>query len=174
MQIPVVMTILGRDRPGLVESVASIVASHGGNWLQSRMCRLGGEFAGILQIEVDSGQRGALEQDLAKLQAQGLTVTVCPTAGQAKADGKMARLELVGQDRPGIVREISRALATQGVNVEDLSTECSSAPMSGEALFTAKAKLLIPPSCPLPILRQELEKLAGNLLVDVSIEELSS
>jgi glycine cleavage system regulatory protein len=174
MQSPLVMTIIGRDRPGLVESVASIVAQHGGNWLQSRMCRLGGEFAGILQIEVDSAQQAALERDLGRLQAQGVNVVVCPTAGgQAFAAGKLARLELVGQDRPGIVREISRALASQGVNVEDLSTECSSAPMSGETLFTAKAKLSIPPSCRLPELRQELEKIAGNLVVDVSIEELA-
>src|SRR5215831_14366230 len=100
MQVPLVMTIIGRDRPGLVESVASIVAGHGGNWLQSRMCRLGGEFAGILQIEVDSGRQPALEQELKKLQAHGLTVVVYGTDnGQTMPSGKMARLELVGQDR---------------------------------------------------------------------------
>lgn len=173
MQIPLVMTVIGKDRPGLVESIAKIIAQRGGNWLESRMCRLGGEFAGILRIHADSSQQPALEAELAALKAQGLTVTICPAHSKPDAVyAKTMSLELVGQDRPGIVREISRALARQGVNVEELSTECSSAPMSGEPLFTAKAKLQLPETCHVPELRAELERLAGNLLVDISIEEL--
>ena len=171
MQIPLVMTVIGRDRPGLVESVARLVAGHGGNWLQSRMCRLGGEFAGILRIEVDAAREEALRKDLQAL--QDLHVTICSGgAGSDGAAGKIVALELVGQDRPGIVREISHALARQGINVEELATECTSAPMSGERLFTARANLTVPESCPLPELRKELEQLAGNLMVDISLEEL--
>ena len=173
MEIPLVLTILGTDRPGLVESVANIVAHHGGNWLESRMCRLGGEFAGILRIQMEAAQEQQLQRDLAALQAQGLTVSVASARSKAEpTTGRPAILELVGQDRPGIVREVSRALARKGINVEELSTECSSAPMSGENLFKAQAKLRIPDSCPLPELRKELEHIAGNLLVDISIEEL--
>ena len=173
MQVPLVMTVIGRDRPGLIELVASIVAAHGGNWLESRMCRLGGEFAGILRIQVDSEVEPQLRQELQGLADKGLNAVVC--SGRSPHDqpqGRIAVLELLGQDRPGIVREISRALAGQGVNVEELSTECSSAPMTGEMLFRAKARLQIPASCPLPELRQQLEKIGGNLLVDVSLEEL--
>jgi len=167
------MTVIGKDRPGLVESIARIVAKHGGNWLESRMCRLGGEFAGILQIHVDSAQQSALEQELQALQGQGLTVVArTSTAADEAAPGRIATLEVVGQDRPGIVREISHALARQGINVEELATERTSAPMSGEMLFKATARLYIPASCPLPDLRKQLEHLGGNLLVDVSLEEL--
>jgi len=167
------MTVIGKDRPGLVESIARLVAKHGGNWLESRMCRLGGEFAGILQIHVDSTQESTLVQELQALSAQGLTVVARNSIGPAEtAPGRIANLEVVGQDRPGIVREITHALARHSINVEELATERSSAPMSGEMLFKATARLHIPESCPLPELRKQLEHLGGNLLVDVSLEEI--
>src|SRR5688572_17433649 len=143
MQIPLVMTVIGKDRTGLVETVASIVAEHDGNWLESRMCRLGGNFAGLLRVHVLSERRAALESALSKL--TNLTVVVhSDESVQPTGKLQLASLEVIGPDRPGIVREISRALATQGVNVEELSTECVSAPMSGELLFQAHAKLLLP------------------------------
>ena len=173
MQIPLVMTVIGHDRPGLVEMVASIVAEHGGNWLESRMCRLGGEFAGILRIHAPADKEQALAQALTRLADQGLRVVVQvdPVATPAALQ-PMALLEIVGQDRPGIVREISRVLASQGVNVEELSTECTSAPMSGETLFKASAKLQIPPTCNSVALRRELEKIAADLFVDVTLQPL--
>lgn len=173
MQVPLVMTVIGRDRPGLVESISRIVAAHGGNWLESRMCRLGGEFAGILRVHVDSGKEQALRTELGTLHAQGLDVLVYPSREEAVPPGQAAELELVGQDRPGIVHEIAHILAREGVNVEELATECSSAPMSGETLFRAKARLHVPERCPLPKLREELERIGGNLLVDVRLEELA-
>jgi len=155
MQIPLVMTVIGHDRPGLVERVARMVAEQGGNWLESRMCRLGGEFAGILRIHVSSEKQEGLAQALHGLQAQGLTVVVCPDRADVGATGqRLASLEIVGQDRPGIVRQISHALASFGVNVEELQTECLSAAMSGETLFKARARLSLPSSCSATEIRQ--------------------
>jgi glycine cleavage system regulatory protein len=84
----------------------------------------------------------------------------------------MSVLEIVGQDRPGIVREVSHALASFGVNVEDLHTECASAAMSGETMFKARATLSIPESCDTARIRQELEKIAEDLIVEISLAEL--
>lgn len=168
------MTVIGRDRPGLVEAIARIVAAHGGNWLESRMCRLGGEFAGILRAEVEADQEAALQRELQALQAQGLTITLgSDRSALPSPAGTLVSLELVGQDRPGIVRDIAHALASRGVNVEELTTECISAPMSGETLFRARARLHLPLSCPVAALREQLERLAGHLLVDVTLEELT-
>lgn len=172
MQRPLVMTVIGKDRPGLVESVAKVIADHGGNWLESRMCRLGGMFAGILRAEIAPDREAALAAALQELRLKGLTIGVQADQPPAAKPGKFTRLEIVGQDRPGIVRQISSALAGQGVNVEELDTECESAPMSGETLFKATAKLSIPPGCDLARLKAELEKIAADLMVDVSIEEL--
>jgi glycine cleavage system regulatory protein len=173
MQIPLVMTLIGPDRTGLVESVARAVAGHGGNWLESRMCRLGGEFAGILRIEIPAEEKASL---LAALQIiSGLNVVVQPDPKPAKAaTGRQTKLEIIGSDRPGIVREITGALARAGVNVEEFSSEVVSAPMSGENLFKAGARLQSPDGCDLAALKMDLEKIAEDLQVDVSFAELSS
>lgn len=166
MQITLVMTVIGRDRTGLVESVAQLVAEHGGNWLESRMCRLGGEFAGIVRVSVPTAQRQTLEAALGKL--SDLTIVVRGDEPvQSAAQAVLVSLEVVGQDRPGIVREITRALSAQGINVEELATECVSAPMSGELLFQARAKILVPANVTLDKLRQTLESGLAGLTVEL-------
>jgi glycine cleavage system regulatory protein len=172
MQRSLVMTIIGEDRPGLVESVANLVAEHGGNWLKSRMSRLGGQFAGILRVEVPEEKEQSLLDALKRLDAQGLSVLIHADKPKPAATKRpLSVLDITGQDRPGIIREISRALANFDVNVEELNTECVSAAMSGEALFKAHATLNIPESCNLPELLKTLEKIAADLFVDVSLEK---
>ncbi len=168
-----VMTVIGPDRPGLVESIAKLVAEHQGNWLESRMSRLGGQFAGILRAEVPAEREAELVAALNRLSTRGLTVVVYPDqAGATSSVPRLSLLEIVGQDRPGIVRQISQALASYSVNVEELHTECASAAMSGETLFKARAKLNIPESCNTAELRQELEKIAADLIVEITLAEL--
>ena len=175
MQTPLVLTVIGTDRPGLVEKVADLVARHGGNWLESRMCRLGGQFAGIVRIVVAEEGQGTLTAALQGLAGQGLKVEVYADAAVVPPQAEsLARLELVGQDRPGIVRQVAAALAGHGVNVEELSTECVSAPMSGETLFKAQAKLHVPAGCDVAALREELERVANDLLVDITFEPVAA
>lgn len=167
------MTIIGPDRPGLVELISSLVAEHGGNWLESRMSHLGGHFAGILHIHVPSEKEKALVAALQAIDPRELNIVV--HRGNLTAtdcDKNLSMLEIVGQDRPGIVRQISQALAEYGVNVEELHTECSSAPMSGETLFKARVKLHIPASSKRSELQKQLEKIAQDLMVDFSFQEL--
>lgn len=171
MNVALVMTVIGPDRTGLVDKLASIIAQHGGNWLESRLSHLGGQFAGMVRVHIPADKEQALLAALKNL--EGLTVVAQPDRGAAQGPAKASGvLEIVGQDRPGIVRQISNALARYGVNVEELSTECSSAPMSGETIFKARVKMHVPESCNMPGLRKEMEKIAQDLLVDVSFEEL--
>src|SRR5215469_4828496 len=168
-----VMTVIGRDRPGLVESIAGLVKEYKGNWLESRMSRLGGQFAGILRVELPTEQEKPLTASLRKLEARGLSIVVHPDMPPPSFEGaRVSVLEIVGQDRPGIVREISGALASHGVNVEELQTECASAAMSGETLFKARAKLSIPAACNIEDLRRELEKIAEDLIVEISLGDV--
>ena len=165
-----VMTIIGADRPGLVQLVASRVADHGGNWLESRMCHLGGQFAGIARVEVPVERLPELQGALQKLAADGLRVSVSAgDAPAARASGVAATVELVGHDRPGILRSVAEVLATHGVNVEELESECVSAPMGGGTLFQAKVRVLVPPSAKLEAVRAELEKIAADLMVDLTV-----
>ena len=168
-----VMTIMAKDRPGLVELIAGIIADHDGNWLESRMAHLGGQFAGILRIAAPPEQREKLAGALKELAGQGITVTIEGSGREETVPvGAAAELELVGQDRPGIVRQISQALAHYGVNVEELETECVSAPMSGEPLFQAKARVQLPSDCSAEDLSKALEKIANDLMVDLTFHTL--
>jgi glycine cleavage system regulatory protein len=166
-----VVTVIGKDRPGLVESVSAVVDSHGGSWVESRMSRLAGEFAGILRVSVPSEHADALSEALEGLRSGGLRVVVERGFDEPIEDGRVILLALVGSDRPGIVHKISEALAARGVNVDELNTECEGAPWSGGTLFKAMARLRAPLTLDLEQLRESLEAIAGDLMVDISMGE---
>ena len=171
-QTSLVLTVLGPDRPGIVEEVAAIVAEHGGNWIESRMAHLAGQFAGILRVEIAADAAAALTDALSKLNAKGLEsiVHAAPSATAAGA-GPLVQLDLVGHDQPGIVRKITRVLAAHGVNVEELETECVPAPNTGQPLFHALANLRLPAGLSRDALRIALEQVAADLVVDVSLRD---
>ncbi len=168
----IVMTVIGPDRPGIVQRVSACVADNGGNWLESRMCHLGGQFAGILRVEVPAEKAKTLLLALEGLKDGGLAVMIHtegaapPSTGSARTT---ARIELVGQDRPGILRSISGVLANHGINVEDLSSERVSAPMGGGTLFQARVTVSFPEKASMAAVRADLEKIAADLMVDLSI-----
>ncbi|MCU0770546.1 MAG: ACT domain-containing protein [Verrucomicrobia bacterium] len=168
MLASLVMTVMAPDRPGLVEALSSVIADHEGSWLESRMSRLGGQFAGILRIQLPSGRTARFLDCLRSLEGQGLKVVVHEDTRRGPVGGELRVLEVVGHDRPGIVRQISHALAQHGVNVEDLSSEVCSAAMSGELLFKARAKVLLPAGCNPEALQRDLERIASDLIVDLS------
>jgi glycine cleavage system regulatory protein len=168
----VILTLLGADRPGLVESVADTVARLDGNWLESRMARLGGKFAGILRAQVPGDRVAQLEDAMRRLSRDDLRILVeTDTAVAAPPADRILELELVGLDRPGIVRDISRVLVTHGANVEEITTDCSSAPMSGEMLFRAHIRATLPPARDVGRLRADLERFATDLMVELRTVE---
>jgi glycine cleavage system regulatory protein len=169
MKAFLVLTVIGPDRPGLVETLATTVSNHGGNWEQSRMAHLGGQFAGILRVSLPTDRLGELHAALATLEGKGLRVVSEASSVPEPRSLRAYRLEVVGNDREGIVRDLSRALATQGVNVEQLDTSCQSAPMSGEMLFHAEAVLHVPQEVDIETLRHKLEATADDLMVDVAL-----
>lgn len=172
MSASLVLTVIGLDRPGLVEALSQAVTAHGGNWLESRMSRLEGQFAGILRVDVPEARADALAEALRALQPEGLEVVVARAVAQPRdARSRGLRLELTGSDRPGIIREIAQALASLGINVDELRTGVESAPMSGELLFRADAELRVPPDLEFEQLRKTLEGLASDLMVDISLDE---
>lgn len=137
------------------------------------MSRLGGEFAGILRLTLPDEHEEPLRQALVALGPSGLTVLIKRDEAPPQEPRRLVVLELVGQDRPGIVKQIATALASRHANVEELITECVSAPMSGEPLFKAHARLALPPDCELNQLRDELERIASDLLVDIDVQPVS-
>lgn len=175
MNTTLVLTLIGRDQPGLVSTVASAIAEHGGNWLESRLCRLGGEFAGIVRLEIASERVDGLRAALRSL--AGLRVDVTPESASAAAmideTSSLAALDLVGSDRPGILREVSAVLAAHGLNVEDLASERTEAPMGGGKLFQMRALVSVPGGVELARVRADLERLAADLMVELKLEKKS-
>jgi glycine cleavage system regulatory protein len=169
MRSSLVVTIIGDDRPGIVEQLADHVLAAGANWEESRMARLAGKFAGLLRVSVDADRTAALAANLRRLEAHGLRVVAEPGGDAGAGPFRTFGLELVGSDHPGIVRDISRALARHRVNIEELETEVTSAPMSGETLFRARARLQLPATVTVDTLRGVLEALAADLVVDLTI-----
>jgi glycine cleavage system regulatory protein len=169
-----VLTLIGPDRPGLVQAVAGIVAAHGGNWLESRMTHLAGKFAGILRAELPPERAAAALAALAALEGQGLKIVAETVTRSERALERTMDLELLGLDRPGIVREIAQVLADGGVNVEELTTNRTSAPMSGEILFEARAHVHVPATVDLAKLRAALERVASDLMVELKLEDRSA
>ena len=169
-----VLTVVGPDRPGLVRSLAACIADHGGNWLESRMCRLGGQFAGILRIEVPVEKVDLLLAALPVLVDTGLEITIFPEKGASASHAlPLATIEVIGQDRPGILLQVTGVLAGHGLNVEDLSSERIDAPMAGGTLFKAHALVSVPATANLAAVRLDLEKIAADLMVDVQVKPLT-
>jgi len=172
MSTSIVLTVVSEDRPGIVEALSELLAEHGGNWTESSMLSMAGQFAGILLASVPEQQAEAFIEGLARLEAEGMQIVASRSAA---APGPTAErefsLDLVGQDRPGIVHDITRILAKHQVNVQELETHCQSASMSGENLFLAHARLLIPADASIEDLQDELEDLANELMVDIKLEE---
>lgn len=171
----IVMTLIGPDRPGLMESVAALLVRHGGNWLESRMSRLGGQFAGILRVELPGEQRQSLLEDLRALNSERLAIVAHADPATTNRDrGTLYQLELTGQDHPGIVRQITGVLASENINVEEFESELSSAAMSGETLFTARATLRPPANCDIEHIKDQLEEIAADLIVDITLAPLAA
>ena len=177
-----ILTVVGSDRPGLVRALSEAVAARGGSWLESRMARLAGQFVGIVLVEAPE----SLLDDLHRLESQGLRI-VAQTAPREAAGGNPGRapvnvvadaagaatdqprlaLEVVGNDRPGIVRDIAQILAGGGINIEELTTGVVSGSFSGEPLFRVTALLRAPSAAAVDAMRVGLEQLGNELMVDV-------
>ncbi len=160
------LTVIADDRPGIVEQVAEVVANNEGNWLESAMSRLGGKFAGILLVHIPPHRESSFRSDLANLAARGIRVSAEAAEGTLSSTGEKANLSIIGNDRKGIVREISSILAGSGVNVNELHTRCENAPMSGELLFRTEATVELPPGLDRDDLVSLLERLSDDLIVE--------
>lgn len=172
MSKPLVFTFVGVDKPGLVEKLSQTVAAHGGNWLESRMSELAGQFAGIVKVDVTAEQVAALRLALLALSEQQLSVVVAESQGEfSQGDFRQLRLSIVGNDRPGIVREVSHALAARSISVSEMDTTITSAPMSGAPLFEAVAYIRVPQTADLDELNAQLDAIADALTVDIDLEE---
>jgi len=171
MKKSVVISVLGNDSPGLVQKLSKLIVAHQGEWIESRMASLAGKFAGILRVDLPADQLAVFQTDLAESKELGLSV-IFEESGAASANSQNEFLiELIGQDQPGIIHRISSELAKLNASVDELHTEVIEASMSGELLFKAKLKIHIPEGTSSTRIREVLEDLANELIVDIELLE---
>jgi glycine cleavage system regulatory protein len=165
-----VITILGRDEPGLVGRVSAAVAENAGNWLHSHLSAAAGHFGGIVHVTVPKENSSRLASALQSLRNEGILVEFQSIVESDESRTEVeVELDLIGQDRPGILSQVSEAVAGRGINVDELKTEIISAPMSGAEMFRAHALLSLPAGVSVEQLRQDLERIASDLMIDISI-----
>ncbi|GAA1062003.1 glycine cleavage system protein R [Agromyces bracchium] len=167
-----VLTVIGDDRAGLVGALADVIGEHGGNWEQSQMAELAGQFAGIVVVEVPAEQEAALRAALDGL--DGLMEVSAHPGLEPKAEVEASawtplRIDLIGNDHPGIVRDISAVLARHGLSIETITTGQRDAPMAGGRLFEAHLVVRVPPGGDPADVRDDLERVASELFVDLTL-----
>ncbi len=172
MNTSIVLTVIADDQPGIIETVSEVLNKHQGNWTQSSMSSLAGHFAGILLASVPVDKTEACLAELHGLESMGLRI-IANISGEEAGTGKTSEytLELVGNDRPGIVHDITRILASHKASVINLETTVEAASMGGGELFKARAQLLVPESSDIFALENELEEIANDLMVDIRFEK---
>jgi glycine cleavage system regulatory protein len=164
-----ILSVIGSDRPGLTEALAGAVLSAGGNWLESHLSRLGGLYVGSVLVELEGDDVETLRAAVRAVDAQGLEVRIAPAIESPGAAGDAVRFSLVGQDRPGIVHQVTAVLSGLDVNIEAFDTRISAEPHSGAALFHMEARLRLPAGLPTDRVQAALEEISAEIMVDIAL-----
>ncbi|MFC7298883.1 ACT domain-containing protein [Herminiimonas aquatilis] len=167
-----IVSIVGTDRHGIVSSLADRAHRYGANWAASRLTRIAGEFAGMVHFEVPRENADALANALRGLESSGLQVVIAKSDGAKVSDAiKSVELELIGDDRVGIVSSLTKILAERNISIENIHTEIVRSGVSGKQTFKIGAHLLIPAKLSIEDLRKELGPLAHAMMLDIALDE---
>ena len=173
MDRAVILTVVGSDRPGLTRAIAEAVYAAGGNWLESHLSRLGGKYVGSVLIELPEERLHELQAAVGGIDAFGIKVDIIAAAEADEHSGEFLGIDIVGQDRPGIVREVTSVLAGLNVNIDDFSSKIEGSAWSGAPLFRAKVKMLLPAGLSIDEVRTALEAISSEIMVDFDSESAS-
>ena len=172
MQKNLVVTLMGQDHIGIVDHVTDIIVKYHGNIKESKMARLGGEFAMLLLISIDPEKLEILESAISNLQDEGYQLFYKETSPKKAEKFKgwvPYEVIVTGADHEGIVNQVTHQIAKQGINIESIDTQTSSAPMSGTRLFSMNAIVLVPPKKSFHEWANKLDEVADELNVTIDL-----
>lgn len=164
-----ILSVVGSDRPGLTQALAGAVLTAGGNWLESHLSRLGGLYVGSVLVELEANQVETLREAVRAVDARGLEVRIAPAVEAPGGAGEALHFSLVGQDRPGIVRQVTAVLSGLDVNIETFETRISAEAHSGAPLFNMEARLRLPPGLQAAGVQAALEEISAEIMIDISL-----
>lgn len=163
-----IISIMTKDRPGIIDTLSGIIKDNQGNWLESRMSQLAGKFAGVVKVEITEQNVPHLEKALNELKESGWVINTEYSQESTEDSQANAKLNIIGNDRPGIVKDVAQALASLAVNVLELNTQFESAAMSADPLFKTMAQVHIPETVDFDDVRDALEQLSDELMVEIN------
>jgi len=160
-----VISCIGPDQSGLVDTVSNIISKHQGNWQFSSLHHLSGFFAGVIEVAVASEKSESLISELKAINGLSCQIEMAePNLHNAVSN---LILEITANDRAGIVQEVSSVIHHQSGNLIKLVTLQDSAAHSGQDIFKAKVEIAIDDKS-VDQLISALEKIANDLMVDIS------
>lgn len=165
---PLIITLVGEDKPGLLGNLANIVFEHNGNWLASNFAHMANQFAGFVEVHIPADKEQDLTQAL--IAQPDVQVTVNPGSQAQASTFKVAAISLIGNDKPGIVQEIAQAIRNLHLNIEEFESLCESAASSGTTMFKANVQVKIPNDFNLDTLQEAVETVANDLMVDIELQ----
>ena len=169
MPVSTVLNIHAHDRPGIMSRVSYVIKEHGANWMESRMARLAGQFAGIVRVETESDALPALSSALTALAEEGIHVHILDEGDLSDYPyTRCMKIDIHGNDRPGIVSQLTQAISAAGANIEELNTAIQSAAMAGHAVFHASGTVCLPDSMENDDLILAVENLSDDMSVEIS------
>jgi glycine cleavage system regulatory protein len=172
--IELVLTIIGRDRAGVVASLADVVRFHEGNWKRSELAEIAGTFAGVVVVEVGDDRVDELLTNLLVLRDQGLHVTAQQVEEPIAApDADEVRLRLTGDDRPGVVHEVSTAISDAGISISRLGTVTDLPGDDGGRRFEITVELTVPVGADLDAVLDSIGDVGSKLGIDLNVEDLT-
>lgn len=171
MRKQLVLTASGRDRVGIVDEIADLIVRFEGNVESSRMVRLGGDFAMLVFVTAPEEQIEALRAALAEIHyaRYDIQTRLSEVTPGEDAAAVPCGITVEGADHMGIVHQVARYLAEQGINIETMTTDVVAAPMSGTPLFTMSAMVRVPPQLEVDDLREALEFIGNEVGVETSV-----
>ena len=164
-----IISAIGSDRPGIVSELTEIITKHGGNIEESRMTRLEADFTVIMLVKVDPKWEESL---LVVLQGiKDLIITTKSTESNTVISSENCQISLNGADNEGIVNVLSKYLTEKTINILDMKTHISNAPISGAPLFNLMAITTIPDNTDIAETQSDLTYIAHKLGVEIIVTQ---
>ena len=167
-----IISAVGSDRPGIVSEISGVITSHGGNVEESRMSRLGSDFSIIMLVSVAPDWLESLEVALQAI--NDLTIISKPTEAKQAREGIQYQIDLSGADNEGIVKVLSKYLEGKSINILEMQTHISNAPITGTPLFNLKAMTALPGNIIIREIQSDLNQIAQKLGIEITVNQSES
>jgi glycine cleavage system regulatory protein len=166
-----VLTVIGQDKKGLVNQLSKICLENEANWMGSNLSYLSGYFAGVIELTVSDQNLEKLVSALESMDELKITIHHCEHT--LAEENQQIELVITGNDRKGIVQELTSVINHKGANIISFVSKHQSAPNWGGDLFNAIAKVSLPKDMDANVVIEALEHIATDIIVDVELEKAS-